>query len=150
MERLIILLLQVLMTIGQLCFYDQVKALLLGTDYFSDNLVTHFTSSLCAGAIATTMTQPLDVCKTRAMNAKPGEFKGALDLIRFTGRNGPMAFYKVRLTRLTSLNNHPFIFIGIHTGICEVGPTNDIDICLIRAAQNEFWYNPKVTFLNQN
>jgi len=84
----------VLMTIGQLCFYDQVKALLLGTDYFSDNLVTHFTSSLCAGAIATTMTQPLDVCKTRAMNAKPGEFKGALDLIRFTGRNGPMAFYK--------------------------------------------------------
>ena len=87
------------MTIGQLCFYDQVKALLLGTPYFSDNLVTHFTSSLCAGAIATTMTQPLDVCKTRAMNAKPGEFKGALDLIRFTGRNGPMAFYKVRLTR---------------------------------------------------
>ena len=85
------------MTIGQLCFYDQVKAQLLSTDYFSDNLVTHFPSSLCAGAIATTMTQPLDVCKTRAMNAKPGEFKGALDLIRFTGRNGPMAFYKVGL-----------------------------------------------------
>ena len=92
------------MTIGQLCFYDQVKALLLGTPYFSDNLVTHFTSSLCAGAIATTMTQPLDVCKTRAMNAKPGEFKGALDLIRFTGRNGPMAFYKVRLIRLSISN----------------------------------------------
>lgn len=27
------------------------------------------------GAIATTLTQPLDVLKTRAMNAKPGEFK---------------------------------------------------------------------------
>jgi dicarboxylate transporter 10 len=26
------------------------------------------------GAVATTMTQPLDVLKTRAMNAKPGEF----------------------------------------------------------------------------
>ena len=39
---------QVLMTIGQLCFYDQVKGLLLGTPYFSDNLITHFTSSLCA------------------------------------------------------------------------------------------------------
>ena len=38
----------VLMTIGQLCFYDQIKGLLLGTPYFSDNLVTHFTSSLCA------------------------------------------------------------------------------------------------------
>jgi len=84
----------VLMTIGQLCFYDQIKSLLLGTPYFSDNLVTHFSASLCAGAIATTMTQPLDVLKTRAMNAKPGEFKGAMDLIRYTGRTGPMAFYK--------------------------------------------------------
>lgn len=27
------------------------------------------------GAIATTMTQPVDVIKTRAMNAKPGEFR---------------------------------------------------------------------------
>jgi len=84
----------VLMTIGQLCFYDQVKGLLLSTPYFTDNLATHFTSSLCAGAIATTMTQPLDVLKTRAMNAKPGEFSGALDLVRYTGRTGPMAFYK--------------------------------------------------------
>jgi len=84
----------VLMTIGQLCFYDQVKGLLLSTPYFTDNLVTHFTSSLCAGAIATTMTQPLDVLKTRAMNAKPGEFSGALDLVRHTGKTGPMAFYK--------------------------------------------------------
>ena len=83
------------MTIGQLCFYDQVKHLLLNTSYFSDNLVTHFTASLCAGAIATTMTQPLDVLKTRAMNAKPGEFKGPMDLIRYTARNGLLGFYKV-------------------------------------------------------
>lgn len=27
------------------------------------------------GAIATTLTQPLDVLKTRTMNAKPGEYK---------------------------------------------------------------------------
>jgi len=84
----------ILMTIGQLCFYDQVKQTLLSTEYFQDNLVTHFTSSLAAGAIATTMTQPLDVLKTRSMNAKPGEFKGAMDLVRFTAKNGPMSFYK--------------------------------------------------------
>lgn len=30
---------------------------------------------LFQGAVATTLTQPLDVLKTRAMNAKPGEFK---------------------------------------------------------------------------
>jgi len=83
-----------LMTIGQLCFYDQVKMMLLSTPYFEDGLPTHFTASLAAGAIATTMTQPLDVLKTRSMNAKPGEFKSALDLIKYTGKNGPMAFYK--------------------------------------------------------
>jgi hypothetical protein len=37
----------VLMTVGQLSFYDQVKLLLLRAG-FSDNLVTHFLSSLTA------------------------------------------------------------------------------------------------------
>jgi len=99
----------VLMTIGQLCFYDQVKQTLLETPYFSDNLVTHFTSSLCAGAIATTMTQPLDVLKTRSMNAKPGEFKGAMDLVRFTAKGGPLAFYKGYLPAFARLGPHTIL-----------------------------------------
>ncbi|PNF25557.1 Mitochondrial dicarboxylate carrier [Cryptotermes secundus] len=69
----------VLMTVGQLSFYDQVKMLLLRAG-FSDDLVTHFLSSLTAGAVATTLTQPLDVLKTRAMNAKPGEFSVSVKL----------------------------------------------------------------------
>ena len=44
--------------------------------------------------IATTLTQPLDVLKTRSMNARPGEFRGPIDLILFTARQGPLAFYK--------------------------------------------------------
>ena len=66
----------VLLTVGQLCFYDVVKEQLLETGRFGDDTRTHVLSSLAAGAVATTLTQPLDVCKTRAMNAKPGEFKG--------------------------------------------------------------------------
>jgi len=85
----------ILMTIGQLCFYDQVKIFLLETPYFTEEgKSTHFTASLCAGAIATTMTQPLDVLKTRSMSAKPGEFKSAVDLFKFTAKGGPGAFYK--------------------------------------------------------
>jgi len=38
----------VLVTIGQLCFYDVVKAQLLSTGFFKDNTLTHFTSSLAA------------------------------------------------------------------------------------------------------
>jgi len=84
----------ILMTIGQLCFYDQIKQTLLATPYFEDNLITHFSASLGAGAIATTMTQPLDVLKTRSMNAKPGEFASSVDVLKTTMREGPMAFYK--------------------------------------------------------
>jgi dicarboxylate transporter 10 len=85
----------ILMTIGQLCFYDQVKIMLLSTDHFTEGVTTHFTASLCAGAIATTMTQPLDVLKTRSMNAKPGEFSSSMQLIKYTAASGgPMAFYK--------------------------------------------------------
>ncbi len=44
------------------------------------------------------MTQPLDVLKTRSMNAKPGEFSSAMHLIKYTAQSGgPMAFYKVSM-----------------------------------------------------
>jgi len=38
----------VLMTVGQLSFYDQVKLQLLRTGYFEDNFGTHFAASLTA------------------------------------------------------------------------------------------------------
>lgn len=84
----------ILMTIGQLSFYDQVKQTMLKTPYFSDNLVTHFLASLTAGAIATTLTQPLDVLKTRTMNAKPGEYRSLGHCILVTAQLGPLGFFK--------------------------------------------------------
>jgi dicarboxylate transporter 10 len=51
----------ILVTIGQLAFYDQFKSGLLNTNYFQDNVVTHFTASIMAGFIATSITQPADV-----------------------------------------------------------------------------------------
>nr|CAD7202573.1 unnamed protein product [Timema douglasi] len=89
----------VLMTVGQLSFYDQVKMTLLAHG-FSDNLTTHFLSSLTAGAVATTLTQPLDVLKTRAMNAKPGEFKSIWHIITYTAKLGPLGFFKVVISSI--------------------------------------------------
>jgi dicarboxylate transporter 10 len=40
------------------------------------------------------MTQPVDVMKTRMMNAKPGEFKGIMDCFFFTLKTGPSTFFK--------------------------------------------------------
>ncbi|KAH8310688.1 hypothetical protein KR044_002563, partial [Drosophila immigrans] len=84
----------VVKTIGQIAFYDQIKKFLLTRPHFEDNLVTHFTASLMAGAIATTLTQPMDVLKTRMMNAKPGEYNGLWDVIRHTAKLGPLGFFK--------------------------------------------------------
>ncbi|CAL1686636.1 unnamed protein product [Lasius platythorax] len=104
----------VLMTIGQLSFYDQIKTMLLQTGYFRDNPSTHVLSSVSAGAIATTLTQPLDVLKTRAMNAKPGEFKNLMELFLYTAKLGPLAFFKgyvpafIRLAPQTILT---FVFL---------------------------------------
>lgn len=60
------------------------------------------------------LTQPLDVLKTRAMNAKPGEFKGPVDLITFTAKQGPMAFFKGFVPAFVRLGPHTiltFIFL---------------------------------------
>nr|CAH7728402.1 unnamed protein product [Callosobruchus chinensis] len=84
----------VLMTIGQLSFYDQIKLMILRTAWFKDNMTTHFICSLMAGLCTTCMTQPLDVLKTRIMNAAPGQYSGIADVFTKTLREGPHAFFK--------------------------------------------------------
>ncbi|XP_068632264.1 mitochondrial dicarboxylate carrier [Battus philenor] len=103
-----------LMTIGQLSFYDQIKQGLLATKYVDDNVFTHVTSSLLAGAIATTLTQPVDVLKTRAMNAKPGEATGIITLVTGLAKEGPLAFFKGYIPAFARLAPHTvltFVFL---------------------------------------
>ncbi|KAJ2946040.1 hypothetical protein O0L34_g4959 [Tuta absoluta] len=103
-----------LMTIGQVSFYDQAKQLLLSTPYFDDNVATHVASSLMAGVAATTLTQPVDVLKTRIMNAKPGEIGSMAALVANTLKEGPAAFYKGYLPAFVRLAPHTiltFVFL---------------------------------------
>ncbi|KAL1454696.1 hypothetical protein MTO96_043712 [Rhipicephalus appendiculatus] len=93
----------VLMTIGQ------IKQALLSTGYFSDNLTTHFSSSLMAAGIATTLTQPLDVMKTRMMNAKPGEYRSILHCALETKKLGVMAFFKGYIPAFVRLGPHTIL-----------------------------------------
>ncbi|XP_031632012.1 mitochondrial dicarboxylate carrier [Contarinia nasturtii] len=98
-----------LMTVGQIAFYDQVKKMLLSTGYFKDDPRLHFLSSLAAGAIATVLTQPLDVIKTRSMNAAPGEFNGLLAIVAHTAKLGPMGFFKGFVPAFVRLGPHTVI-----------------------------------------
>lgn len=98
-----------LMTIGQIAFYDQAKVMLLRTGSFKDGPSLHFLASLIAGAMATTLTQPIDVIKTRAMNAKPGEFKGLFHIISHTAKLGPLGFFKGFVPAFVRLAPHTII-----------------------------------------
>ncbi|KAL4933429.1 putative mitochondrial dicarboxylate carrier [Aspergillus undulatus] len=66
----------ILMTSSQLVSYDVFKRACLEKLGMSDNLSTHFTASLAAGFVATTVCSPVDVIKTRVMSASPAESRG--------------------------------------------------------------------------
>ncbi|KAJ1943237.1 hypothetical protein FBU59_002975 [Linderina macrospora] len=105
-----------LMTAAQLCSYDAFKDLLLGSGYFKEGLPLHFSASFLAGFVATTITSPFDVVKTRIMNAGPGSpYKNLLQaLVLIAKEEGPLALYKgwtpsfVRMAPQTILT---FIFL---------------------------------------
>ncbi|XP_077022328.1 mitochondrial dicarboxylate carrier [Tamandua tetradactyla] len=82
-----------LVTVGQLSCYDQAKQLVLSTGRLSDNIFTHFLASFIAGGCAVFLCQPLDVLKTRLMDAQ-GEYRGVLHCAAQTAKLGPLAFYK--------------------------------------------------------
>ncbi|BFZ03041.1 hypothetical protein BsWGS_06080 [Bradybaena similaris] len=96
----------VLVTVGQLACYDQLKNLLLKTSFFSDNLTLHLTSSTLAGMIATLLTQPLDVMKTRMMNAPPGFYSSIMSCAVDIGKNGPLGFFKGFVPAFVRLGPH--------------------------------------------
>jgi len=85
----------VLMNASQLASYDYFKSLLLHTQYFSDNIYCHFTASLAAGTVATTVCSPADVLKSRVMNAAgPGSSSTMAVLRNSFKHEGPMFMFK--------------------------------------------------------
>lgn len=114
-----------MMNIGQIAFYEQVKILLLRTGHFQDGPSTHFLSSLAAGGIATALTQPLDVLKTRSMNAKPGEFANLWAIVTYTAKLGPLGFFK-----------------GFVPAFVRLGPHTVITLMLLEQLRINFGYFP--------
>ena len=82
----------------ELVAYDQAKQVFVHDLGMGDNITTHILSGLSAGLAATLLGSPVDVVKTRVMNAaKDGTapFKGPLDCAAWLLRTqGPAAFYK--------------------------------------------------------
>jgi len=98
------------MTAGQLASYDQAKMLLLATKIFKDDPITHFTASTLAGIIAAVITSPLDVVKSRVMNAEKGYYRSSLDCAMRTFKSeGLFAFYRGFVPYAVRLTPHTII-----------------------------------------
>ncbi|XP_046855016.1 mitochondrial dicarboxylate carrier-like isoform X2 [Xenia sp. Carnegie-2017] len=96
-----------MITSTQVSCYDQIKETLLNTRYFDDNILTHFASSFLAGTIATAVTQPFDVMKTRMMNST--EYKNLFECFWHTAKLGPMGFYKGFIPAWVRLGPHTIV-----------------------------------------
>ena len=88
-----------LMTIGQLSMYDQIKQIILSQSHnaeiLKDSVFTHITSSVFAATCATTLALPLDVCKTRLMNANEGTYQNNFQVAKSVYRElGALGFFR--------------------------------------------------------
>lgn len=96
----------VLMTASQVVTYDIAKNFLVNfLSMDSSKKSTHFSASLLAGLVATTVCSPADVVKTRIMNAK-GSQDGAFSI----------------LTRAVSQEGIGFMFRGWLPSFIRLGP----------------------------
>lgn len=82
----------VLMTASQVVTYDIAKSFLVDTLSLDPaKKSTHFSASLMAGFVATTVCSPADVVKTRIMNAK-GSKAGAVTILTTAVKNEGVGF----------------------------------------------------------
>jgi dicarboxylate transporter 10 len=109
----------VLMTASQLASYDGFKRLILKHTSLKDNLTTHFTSSLMAGFVATTICSPVDVIKTRIMSSTENKGIAILlkDIYRAEGLGWMFRGWVPSFIRLGPHTIATFIFLEQHKKI---------------------------------
>jgi len=109
----------VLMTASQLATYDAFKGLLLQYTPMEEGLTTHFTASLMAGFVATTVCSPVDVIKTRVMSAteSKGLAKLMADVYRLEGVGWMFRGWVPSFIRLGPQTIFMFLFLEQHKKI---------------------------------
>lgn len=109
----------VLMTASQLASYDSFKSFLLRHTSMTDNLTTHFSASMLAGFVATTICSPVDVIKTRVMSATESESLAALlkKVYRLEGAGWMFRGWVPSFIRLGPHTVATFIFLEQHKKI---------------------------------
>jgi solute carrier family 25 oxoglutarate transporter 11 len=82
-------------TASQFAAYDQIKEEVLRRAWMRDGVATHLLCAFTAGFISSVASNPIDVIKTRMMNAPKGEYAGVVDCtVRTVKEGGALALYK--------------------------------------------------------
>jgi len=84
-----------IINVGETVVYDAVKDSLTSGGHMRDGIPCHLASAVVAGVTATFVASPVDVVKTRFMNAPRGRYSGVLACARQTAlKEGAGAFYR--------------------------------------------------------
>ena len=128
----------VLMTASQLASYDTFKKMCILQMGMADNLTTHFTASLMAGFVATTICSPVDGIKTRVKRDSPAESQGhgVMGLLREVFRKEGFSWmfrgWTPSFIRLGPHTIATFIFLEQHKKIYralkQVSTTSDVTL----------------------
>lgn len=95
---------------AQLASYTQAKQVLLQSGYFPDGVMTHFGASLISGFLATAVSLPVDMAKTRIQNQKTAQYKNTIDVLIKVGSNeGVFALWKGFAPYFLRLGPHTII-----------------------------------------
>ncbi|XP_074072962.1 putative mitochondrial transporter UCP3 [Macrotis lagotis] len=80
---------------AEMVTYDMIKEALIDHNLMTDNFPCHFVSAFVAGFCATVVASPVDVVKTRYINAPPGRYSSTMNcMLKTLTQEGPTAFYK--------------------------------------------------------
>jgi hypothetical protein len=103
------------LTSAQLSSYDHTKIQLRKLDLLPDGPIIHFLASFVSGLVTTTATSPVDVIKTRVMNATHGEYTGPLDcLLKLLRTEGPRALFRGWVPNYLRLGPHFIISLPLY------------------------------------
>lgn len=82
---------------GELSTYDSAKGAILRSGLVSDGLPAHLLASVCSGFVASLVSTPADVIKTRVMSQDPANpmYRGSLDcLVKSVRTEGVAALWR--------------------------------------------------------
>jgi solute carrier family 25 uncoupling protein 8/9 len=98
-----------ILTAAQCATYDEVKRSVLAATGWTEGPMSHLTSSMIAGLVTTTITNPLDVVKTR-MFVGGAKYNGALACAQHVLKTeGPLGFMKGWTASYARLGPHTVI-----------------------------------------